>query len=161
MTASYPISVKSFTTKVDGVTDVLASHMNDVQAEIAAIETDLIGVPWADYGATSTIVGWGSFATKQIYYRKPVDKLVFVKFYLDGTSDSTSLHFTLPYTCNADIPTYFICAGRDNNAWQTLPAFGLINANSATCSVYKTITATGWTASQTKSIVGQFFYWIA
>lgn len=41
MTASFPTAVKSFATKVDGVTDVMAADINDLQDEIAAIETEL------------------------------------------------------------------------------------------------------------------------
>lgn len=39
--ASYPSSVKTFTTKVDGVTTVAAADVNDVQSEIVAVETAL------------------------------------------------------------------------------------------------------------------------
>ena len=47
MPASYPTSAKTFTTKSDGAGNtILASHMNDVQLEITAIEQDLIaGLP--------------------------------------------------------------------------------------------------------------------
>jgi len=41
MAASYPSSVISYTDKVDGVDDVEAAHMNSVQDEIVAIETEL------------------------------------------------------------------------------------------------------------------------
>ncbi len=41
MPASYPGSVKSFTTKVDGVDDVQAAHVNDLQLEVEAVETEL------------------------------------------------------------------------------------------------------------------------
>lgn len=41
MAASFPTSLKSFTTKTDDVDDVLASHVNDMQDEIVAIETAL------------------------------------------------------------------------------------------------------------------------
>jgi len=41
MPASYPSAIKSFTTLVDGVDDVLAAHQNDQNAEITAIETEL------------------------------------------------------------------------------------------------------------------------
>lgn len=50
MSASYPASLKSYTTKVDNVDDVLAADMNSVQEEIVAIETAL-GV-----GLTNTVV---------------------------------------------------------------------------------------------------------
>ena len=46
MPASYPGSVKNFTTKVDGVDDVQAAHVNDLQLEVTAVETDLfLNVP--------------------------------------------------------------------------------------------------------------------
>ena len=41
MPASYPSSIKSFVTRAGGDT-IAASHINDVQAEIAAIESDLL-----------------------------------------------------------------------------------------------------------------------
>lgn len=42
MSASFPSSVKSFTTKLAGDT-IQPAHLNDVQAEITAIETALVG----------------------------------------------------------------------------------------------------------------------
>ena len=43
--ASYPTSVKSFTTKNTADT-IQAAHVNDVQSEVTALETDLIaGLP--------------------------------------------------------------------------------------------------------------------
>lgn len=43
MAASYPSSVKSFTTKVDGAGNTIsASHVNDLQAEVTAMEGGLI-----------------------------------------------------------------------------------------------------------------------
>ena len=41
MTASYPSSVKSFTTKVDFTDVVLAAHVNDLQDEVNSIEATL------------------------------------------------------------------------------------------------------------------------
>jgi hypothetical protein len=53
MPASYPTSAKSFTTKSDGPGNtILAAHINDVQLEVTAIETDLLaGLP-ASRGGT-------------------------------------------------------------------------------------------------------------
>lgn len=57
MPASYPTSVKSFTTKTN-TTTADASHINDVQTEIAAIETDLLaGLPIARGGTGLTSIG--------------------------------------------------------------------------------------------------------
>lgn len=54
MPASYPASSKSFTTKSNGGT-IDASHINDAQLEITAIEDDLIaGLPVARGGTGNT-----------------------------------------------------------------------------------------------------------
>ena len=53
MTASYPDAIKSFTTKVNGVDDVKAEHINDVQAEISAIETELGTNPRGSYASVA------------------------------------------------------------------------------------------------------------
>lgn len=41
MAASFPTSIKSFTSKTDGVDTIAASHVNDLQDEVTAIETAL------------------------------------------------------------------------------------------------------------------------
>jgi len=41
MAADYPGSIKTFTTKTDKVDLVMAAHVNDIQAEVVAIETEL------------------------------------------------------------------------------------------------------------------------
>ena len=41
MAASFPGSIKTFSTKSDGVDKVYASHVNDIQNEVTAIETEL------------------------------------------------------------------------------------------------------------------------
>jgi hypothetical protein len=63
MAASFPASVKSFTTKVDGVTDIVAEHINSPQEEIVAIETELLVnmTGWNSAGETWTYVSATSF----------------------------------------------------------------------------------------------------
>lgn len=57
MPAAYPTSVKAFTTKTNN-TVADASHINDVQAEVTAIETDLLaGLPIARGGTGNTTIG--------------------------------------------------------------------------------------------------------
>lgn len=41
MTASYPTTVKSFTTKVDFTDTVLAAHVNGLQEEVVAVQAEL------------------------------------------------------------------------------------------------------------------------
>lgn len=69
MPASYPTSAKTFTTKSNGGT-IDASHVNDLQLEVTAIETDLIaGLPVARGGtgalthtSGSVLIGAGTSA---------------------------------------------------------------------------------------------------
>lgn len=57
MTAVFPGGVKSFTIKVDSVDKVMASHVNDIQNEVAAIETYLVDRRYP-HGITQSI--WSS-----------------------------------------------------------------------------------------------------
>lgn len=57
MPASYPGSVKTFTTKSAGQT-IDPNHVNDLQLEVTAIENDLIaGLPVARGGTGKTSIG--------------------------------------------------------------------------------------------------------
>jgi hypothetical protein len=53
---------------------------------------------WTDYSASSTIVGWQVSGRVAAIYTKKIGKTVFVHFRITGTSDSTGMSFTLPYT---------------------------------------------------------------
>lgn len=55
MAATFPGGVKSFTTKTDGVDKIYASHVNDLQDEVMAIETEL-------RKTTGSVVSHGSLA---------------------------------------------------------------------------------------------------
>ena len=48
------------------------TQFKTVEQLAAAIKTlDMVtSVPWTDYSATSTIVGWTSYTTKEIWYKK-------------------------------------------------------------------------------------------
>jgi hypothetical protein len=63
MPASYPSSAKTFTTKSDGAGNtILAAHINDLQLEVTAIETDLLaGLPIARGGTGAIVGGLGSW----------------------------------------------------------------------------------------------------
>lgn len=57
MAASFPGSIKSFTTKTDQVDDVEAAHVNELQLEVTAIETAL----GANMRNAQGIKGWINF----------------------------------------------------------------------------------------------------
>lgn len=102
---SYPTSVKSFTTRAGG--DVIQpAHMNDVQDEITAIETDLLST-WTSEafsagaftanGAGTWTVASGDVTT--LAYEK-IGKVMTVSFLIVtstvGGTPSTELRITIP-----------------------------------------------------------------
>lgn len=125
-----------------------------IQASIIPLNT-VFESAWIDYSATSTIVGWSSYTTKQIYY-KDIGKTRFVTFVLYGTSNSTSVTFTLPSASSNDTQVNQYCRAIDNG---TEGAAGTLNlpANSSTVTCYRTGLA-AWTGSGTKLAAGQFTY---
>lgn len=130
--------------------------MNNLQDTLKAIRPYVLGwidtVPWTDYSAASTIVGWSSFTTKEIYYRR-VGKLLFCHYFLEGTSNSTSATFTLPYLSllSINVP----CLARNNGA---VISTALAYAGNPTVQFYTDFTGAAWTASGTKTVRGQFFF---
>lgn len=122
------------------------------------ITGDLYTNAWADYGGTSTVVGCSSYTHKKIFY-KTIGNRVFVSIRIEGTSDSTSTTLTLPFAANASpgILT-FLGIGYDNSSLLTTPILGEINGNTATLTIYKTISADSWTASGTKVVLLSFSY---
>lgn len=125
----------------------------------AFIQDDIYSAAWADYGATSTIVGWTSFSYKYIYYHK-FGKLCYVNVSIRGTSDSATTSFTLPYAAknstgnNARIPVIAI----DNNITQLTWGYAYTTPNSAVVTCFKNISAEAWTASGVKEIGLTFLY---
>jgi hypothetical protein len=116
------------------------------------VDGDLVTAEWTDYSSTSTVTGWSSTSVKEIYY-KAVGKLVFVAFYIYGTSNATSVTFTIPYTVINDPSGYNIMVSliqaRDNSgAWAAGMAQG--NRNSSNIQCYPDVSASAWTASGTK-----------
>jgi len=111
---------------------------------------------WADYGATSTIVGWSSFTTKQIYIKK-IGKTVFVSVYLDGTSNDTVATFTLPYAISTGSNVNGTMGqGYDNGITLTSP--GLFYGVDSTVTVCKTFVAGAWTNVNEKMFILNFWY---
>lgn len=117
--------------------------------------TDIYTTAWTDYSGTSSIVGWGSFTTKLIYY-KQVGKLVFVRANLTGASNSTTTTFTLPFTQSNDVRLHAPCYTVDNG---TVKAGQVrLPANSATVTAAVDLTGTAFGASGTKAVECSFWY---
>lgn len=110
---------------------------------------------WTDYSATSTIVGWSSYTTKNIYY-KDIGKTRFVTYVLAGTSNSTSTTFTVPSASSNTVDTVFASRAMDNSV-EGATGLGALLPNSSTVNCYRSALA-AWTASGTKVVAGQFTY---
>jgi hypothetical protein len=112
---------------------------------------------WTPYHDDSTIVGWGSFTTKQIYYKK-VGKLIFVQFYLAGTSDDTTSTFTLPDASASGVSYILpVVSAQDNGGTLNVGRISL-GPSLSTITLYPTPSANTWTASGNKQARGEFWY---
>ena len=118
-----------------------------------------INTPWIDFSEQSTIVGWSSYTTKIIRY-KVVGKMVFIDYFIQGTSNSTNTSFTVPIQSS---PTQGYSATVITVTNNGTTGFGksALNASTTIVNFANGITAAfagSWTASGTKLIIGQFFY---
>lgn len=118
---------------------------------------DVYSSVWQGWEGSSTITGWTSFTAKEIFI-KQIGKTVICSFYIDGTSNSTSTQFTLPFTSvNAtNHYTQNAIRIRNNSTW----AFGVAsvapNSNVVIC--YPDAAASSWSSSNIKTIVGEIVF---
>jgi len=145
-------------TSITGLITPLARSQGGVGSTIDNNATGgiaLVDIVWTDYSAISTIVGWTSFTTKSIYYKK-IGKTVFVAFDLRGTSNSATTTFTVPYTSVSLTMDAFMTI-QDNGG---TVGGGTIQSpsNSATIILYKDHALNAFTNSGTKVCRGQFWY---
>ena len=118
---------------------------------------DIYTNAWADYSATSTVVGWVSFTTKSIYTKK-IGKTVFVSYSIAGTSNAATASFTVPYTIAS--PNFYSVSGYASDAGGT-PVAGniVVVAGGVVIDLRKDATTNAaWTASGTKTVLGRFSY---
>jgi hypothetical protein len=122
---------------------------------------DFYTVAYTDYASTSSITGWSSFTSgrKHINYKK-IGKIVFVSFHLEGTSNATSISFTLPY---ASVSQYGSFGGAltftyDNTLAKTTAGRVELSSANGQANCFSDANAGTWTASGTKIVTGSFWY---
>ena len=115
---------------------------------------------WADYSTQSTVVGWASFTTKKIYTKK-IGKTVFVAFDIRGTSNATTVTFTLPYTSAMTFPTRACAFTTDNDINTTTGGLIDLATGASLVNLFKDMAGAAWTALGSKFAVGQFWYEVA
>jgi len=109
---------------------------------------------WKDW--TPTLTGWSSNPTNTVYryLKKGKTVMLVIRQAAVGTSDSTAVTFTLPFTAatitNMVWTGYGI--GVDNNVVLTTPIRGDIPSAGTGVTLYKDFSAAAWTNSGNKRI---------
>lgn len=105
----------------------------------------------ADFGFTSVITGFSGTPTQDIrwYFN---GKEMMINFYITGTSNATTLSFTIPFSAGGR-PRPQFCRGVDNTSSYSL-AMLVPGYVSNVVPVFKDVLGTAWTASGTKTIQG-------
>lgn len=104
MSTNFPGALDSYTTKADNVDTILASHINNLQDAVVAIETGL-------YGGNSFP---GSPVSNQLFYRRDLDWLCFY----DGTRWLTTFELAMqvPSTIFTGSTSFALAAFRTDRA---------------------------------------------
>ena len=114
---------------------------------------------WEDYSSTSTVTGWAGGYTADIRY-SVVGKIVYVRFYISGTSDGSLANFTLPFTPANSAYLYAMAYCVDPGGVGT--SWGSLTYNSGISKFVIAVEDGAWApAGAGKIAAGQFFFEIA
>lgn len=150
MSASFPTSVKAFTTKTDGVDDVMAADINDLQNEVVAIENNLLG-GWSLDGDTWVYASATSFKIvgKDVRTRFPVGTK------LRLTNTTVKYFYAISATLSGSDTLVTVTGGSDYslaNAAITLPSYSYAETPQGFPQVFN-YTPT-WTSTGTQPSIG-------
>jgi hypothetical protein len=135
----------------------VAGTMSGASFQITGFD-DIYSSDWTDWSSSFTVGGFSSTTSKQLYYKK-IGKLIFINFYVSGTSNSSSganNYIMLPAVAKGN--TYEPIKVMDNGSYLTTP--GLISISGSTQQGYitKDYASGTFTASGTKTWFGNFSY---
>ena len=105
---------------------------------------------WIDISNTSTIVGFSSFTTKIIYYKVLDSKTLIVKVNLQGTSNATTLTFTIPFTSANTVQNLMAAAVVNNGITSVIPSFIGCQPNTNLVNIARDANGTAFTSSGIK-----------
>ena len=143
---------------LDVTTNLSVTGTSELTGDVT-VTGEINTAAWQTFGGSSS-VGWSAFSFALVNYKK-VGNLVFVAYEIDGTSNSTTTSFTVPYTSANVGGLWFIHAPgecKDNGTINTALSRGTLTGASVTVLIDLASVATNWTASGNKVIKGQFFY---
>lgn len=120
--------------------------------------TNLRMPSWTDYSASTTVVGFASINTKQVWYYSDGATLYWIAR-IQGTSNAGNLTFTLPTAQKASTPPCTIaCAVTNSGAPVTSGGRCLTAASSAVISVFSNLSNGTFAATGTKAVFAEGFY---
>jgi len=141
--------------------DVTGTFQSSGNAKVGGdlnVVGDIYTTAWTDYSDTSTIVGWASYTTKEIYYKK-VGNLVFVSYKLVGTSNAVSTTFTLPFTAaSGGVFGALTNMSIDSGTITTSPSRASMTGTTVIFTKGYVSADNTWTNSGGKTIYGEFWY---
>jgi hypothetical protein len=137
---------------VNGVTSAIQTQLNAKATNVGLA----VGVDWS---ASDSLVGFSSTTSHIFRYSyDPNTKVCTCVISFSGTSDSTSLTATLPFTSAAFNQAKLEGGITNNGSTSTTIGRLDISASSNTITFTRDRLATAWTASSTKSWFGTFQY---
>lgn len=125
-----------------------AHNHDEVYAKIGEV-----GGVWTTW--TPTVTGWAAGYVCIARYCK-VGKMVSVKIRITGTSNSTSVYVTLPFTSVSD-GVFAWAYALDNGTTTEIPAYVVLDTTSR-IEVYLNAKGAYWTASGSKRMMTTFTY---
>lgn len=129
---------------------ILARHMGSSSVEAASFSAEA----WST--GTPAATGFSSKTTDALRYIQ-YGKTVFCEFNIQGTSNATTLTFSLPVAAKSNIERAGF-TGLDNNSRSGVTPRIDLAASSTTASCYKAADGSAWTNTSTKMIQGFLVY---
>ena len=112
---------------------------------------------WIDYSATSTIVGWSSFTTKDIQIIPITNNVGLCTYEISGVSNSATKSFTLDRNVLQKVLQTDVTIV-NNSGNLTSGGRMLLNSGSSVCDFKINALGTSFTSSNTASVLGQFYF---
>ena len=119
-----------------------------------------VDVPLIDYFSDSTKAGWTSYVNSKLDYMK-FGNLVVVSYRISGESNAINCSFTVPYPEGESGAAAFHILRTINDDVVYHDGHGYLVTSTVSFQASKSLGIVSWTASGTKSVRGQFFYFIS
>lgn len=157
----YVVAVADELLTVTGGDDYTVANAAITDIYVSKMESP-VGFPDV-FAYTTTTTGWSSTTTKvSEFWIK--GRIVYMRFYVDGTSNATTANCTLPTTARAGDATLRWEGANgytaDNNVDVTVANRWYIAAGGTVVNFYKNMFNDGWTNSAQKIVVSSPYYYI-